>query len=373
MNSGLLWLGKGKPQCAMSQDDCAGVSLSEGLREETGWPVGSGCKPAVIERIDWKASREQVEALSGNLLGGDLPFIEHAVRYLIRQYRRNCHPNTLKSNLADLKCFLRFIKEEGKSRLEEFDRKSLEAFVEYEQDRGMKPASVKHRVTTATAFVRFLAAEGLISPELVGARRIRIKVPESLPRAMNPEDVRKLLSVIDHVRNRAMVLILLRTGMRIGEVLHARVQDIDLKSRKILIYEASKTGIGRVVYFSNDAKEALEAWLKEKDPRGRILFCKRNLKPLSYAGARAMFRRNLKKAGLLDKGYTIHCLRHTYASELLNAGMRLECLQPLLGHTNLEVTRRYARLTDKTREEEYFRAMAVIEKGGVGGRYQCDN
>ena len=63
------------------------------------------------------------------------------------------------------------------------------------------------------------------------------------------------------------------------------------------------------------------------------------------------------------KGYTVHCLRHTFATELLNAGMRLECLQQLLGHSNLEVTRIYARLTDKTREEEYFKAMAIIEKG----------
>ncbi|RPI72145.1 MAG: hypothetical protein EHM38_02480 [Geobacteraceae bacterium] len=67
----------------------------------------------------------------------------------------------------------------------------------------------------------------------------------------------------------------------------------------------------------------------------------------------------------------MHCLRHTFASELLNAGMRLECLQPLLGHSSIEMTRRYARLTDTTRKEEYFRAMAIIEKGGAHGDYRC--
>jgi site-specific recombinase XerD len=86
-----------------------------------------------------------------------------------------------------------------------------------------------------------------------------------------------------------------------------------------------------------------------------------------------MFKKYLRKAGLLHKGYSLHSLRHTYATELLNAGMRLECLQPLLGHTNLEVTRRYARLTDKTREEEYFRAMAVIEKGETCEHYRFDH
>jgi len=69
----------------------------------------------------------------------------------------------------------------------------------------------------------------------------------------------------------------------------------------------------------------------------------------------------------------LHCLRHTFASELLNAGMRLECVQQLLGHSSVEMTRRYARLTDKTREEEYFRAMSVIERGEIDGHYRLDN
>jgi len=62
-------------------------------------------------------------------------------------------------------------------------------------------------------------------------------------------------------------------------------------------------------------------------------------------------------------------LRHTFASEMLNAGLRLEVLQQLLGHSSLEVTRQYARLTDKTREKEYFHAMTIIERGEIHGHY----
>ena len=86
-----------------------------------------------------------------------------------------------------------------------------------------------------------------------------------------------------------------------------------------------------------------------------------------------MFIKHLTKAGLDHKGYTLHALRHTFASELLNAGMRLECLQQLLGHTNIEMTRRYARLTDNTRKKEYFKAMEIIEKEGIGGHYRRDH
>jgi site-specific recombinase XerD len=85
---------------------------------------------------------------------------------------------------------------------------------------------------------------------------------------------------------------------------------------------------------------------------------------------RMRFARHLEKAGLAHKGYSLHCLRHTCATELLNAGMRLECQQQLLGHRSIEMTRRYARLTDNTRREEYFRAMARIEKGEGYGHYR---
>ena len=84
---------------------------------------------------------------------------------------------------------------------------------------------------------------------------------------------------------------------------------------------------------------------------------------MCYSTARTRVMRYVQKAGLIHKGYTVHTLRHTFATELLNAGMRLECLQVLLGHRGIEETRRYARLTDKTREEEYFKAMSKIERG----------
>jgi integrase/recombinase XerD len=140
-----------------------------------------------------------------------------------------------------------------------------------------------------------------------------------------------------------------------------------------MIYEGLKNRRGRVVYFSDDAKNALKSWLNKRNKETQIVFYGYKRKPLSYPAARMVFVRYLKKAGLADKGYTLHCLRHTYASELLNAGMRLECLERLMGHTSLEVTRRYARLTDKTREEEYFKAMSVIERGEINGHYKLDH
>jgi integrase/recombinase XerD len=191
---------------------------------------------------------------------------------------------------------------------------------------------------------------------------------------MDPDDVRRLVSVIDHVRDRAIVLILLRTGIRVGELLNTIVEDVNLKEKRIEIYEAEKTRVGRVVYLSDDALKALDAWLKVRDPHRTYLFYPQGKRhSITYSAVRAIFVKYLERTGLSHKGYTIHCLRHTCATDLLNAGMRLECVQQLLGHSTIEMTRRYARLTDRTREEEYFRAMAIIERGENNGDYQLDS
>ena len=171
-------------------------------------------------------------------------------------------------------------------------------------------------------FLRYLIEQDVIRSEVL-AKRMIIKVPDPLPRAIDPDDVKRLTSVIDHVRDRAMILVLLRTGMRVGELLNTLVEDMNLKERKIEIYEAQKNRVGRVVYLSDDALDALKAWFDKRDSHKVFVFYGQGRHRITYPGVRVMFKKNLDKAGLSHKGYTLHCLRHTCASELLNAGMRL--------------------------------------------------
>ncbi len=127
-----------------------------------------------------------------------------------------------------------------------------------------------------------------------------------------------------------------------------------------------------MVYYSKDAQQALLAWLGVRDPKKAQLFYGRGHQSLCYEAARSKFNTYLQKVGLQYRGYTLHCLRHTFATDLLNARMPLECLRVLLGHGSLEITRRYARLTDKTREDEYFNAMERILKGEPDADNQND-
>jgi len=298
----------------------------------------------------------------------ELPAKDHLEHYMRHKWRLNHKPRTLASSFTSVVVFLDFCGKSGKRELGEMERADLEAFIEHEQDRGMHISTVRTRLACIIAFLHFLMEQDIVPGSLL-KRGIKLKLPDVLPRAMNPADVRKLLCVIEDIRDRALFLLLLRTGMRIGEALGLRLNDLDIKDRKVHLFEGEKNSMGRVVYLSDDALFAIKLWLRRRDKSKEFVFYSRSNGHLCYSTGRGLFVKYLKKAGLDQKGYTVHCLRHTFASELLNAGMRLECLQQLLGHQDIEVTRRYARLTDTTREEEYFRAMAVIEKGGINGEY----
>jgi len=298
----------------------------------------------------------------------ELPAKEHFERYMRHKWRLNHKPRTLASSFTSVMLFLSFCGKSGKSEIEKLERVDLEGFVEHEQDRGLRISTVRTRLACIIAFLHYLMEQDVIAGSLL-KRGIKLKLPETLPRAINPAPLKKLLSAIEDTRDRALFLLLLRTGMRIGEALGLKLNDLDIKDRKVHLFMGEKNSMGRVVYLSDDALFAMKLWLRRREKNKEFIFYGQSGGHLCYSTGRGLFVKYLKKAGLDQKGYTVHCLRHTFASELLNAGMRLECLQQLLGHQDIEVTRRYARLTDTTREQEYFRAMAVIERGGIHGDY----
>ena len=110
----------------------------------------------------------------------------------------------------------------------------------------MRISTVRTRLACIIAFLHYLMEQEIISGSVL-KRRIKLKLPETLPRAINSADVRKLLSVIDDARDRALILLLLRTGIRIGEALGLTLNDLDLKGRKVHLYQGEKNSMGRVV------------------------------------------------------------------------------------------------------------------------------
>jgi len=328
-------------------------------------PVGPAAKSSVRQQV--------LDRIIDKIREQDLLAKDYVEQYLRYKYRRNCKANTLKIAATSLVQFLSFFASKGNIVLEQLSREDIEAFVEDMQDRSLKPTTICIRLRNVYGFLRFLILEYTVLSWELMERKIKLQLPDRLPRAIDAQHIEQLLAVIDKPRDRALILLLLRTGMRIGELLNCKVHDVDLAEQKVLIYQSDKTCVGRAVYYSDDAHQALLGWLRVRDPLKQQLFYGWGANPLSYEAARSIFQKCLQKSGLQHNGYTLHCLRHTFATDLLNAKMPLECLRVLLGHSNLEITRRYARLSDKTREEEYFRAMQRILKGESNENDQCDS
>jgi len=316
------------------------------------------------------ARRRSLDQLVSRFEQSGLPGSDHAIAYLREKYTRNLAPATIKQAGSVVYYFLAFL-QENKTEIGNLSRQDIAAYVEKDQDLGLKITAVKTKLRALYTFLRFLVDREILPPDILH-KKIQIQLPQLLPRAIPAEDIEALLAVIEKVRDRVLILLLLRTGMRIGELLNVRITDIIIPERKILIYQGEKNYEGRVVYFSEDAQGSLQQWLQARDSEKEILFYGRDGKQLSYGGAWMITRKLLLRAGLGEKGYSLHSLRHTFATDMLNAGLRLEVLQQLLGHRSIEITRRYARMSDTTRETEYFKAMATIEQGARHEPYRVN-
>lgn len=318
-----------------------------------------------------KLSSPAIEKVLHQIHAGGLCGQVQLEAYLRSQFRRNCRPNTIRSSAASILLFLEYLKARDCGNLSAISREHIGGFVEAEQERGMAARTVHIRLRRVYSFLRFLLDQEVVGADLL-KHKLKIKLPDSLPRAIDAEDVKQMLSVIKKPRDKALILTLLRTGMRIGELLETKVFDLNLDEKNIRIFEAPKNRVGRMVYLSADAARALKRWLKLRKCESDFVFCGQRGGPLCYETARAIFNKCLEQAGLTHKDYTLHSLRHTYATELLNAGMPLQCLQELLGHKSIEMTRRYARLSDNTRRQAYYKAMAIIEQGESNEYYRLD-
>ena len=305
--------------------------------------------------------RLTLDRCSARITDSGLAGADVAVEYLWHKYSKNHAMNTIREAGYTVWSLLVFLHETSTS-IFKITRRDISRFVGHLQDRGLKIGSVRCRLRSVYAFINFLVEQEILSPTILH-KKIRLQKPEVLPRAIPAEDIELLLSAINTVRDRALILLLLRTGMRIGELLKVKVNDIIVPERKILLYLGEKNYLGRVVYFSEDAENALLEWLHARDEQQEYLFYSPTRETLGYVAAWMVMKKILERAGLSGKGYSLHSLRHTFATDMLNAGLRLEVLQQLLGHKTIEITMRYAKISDMTRKDEYYKAMTVIEQG----------
>jgi len=177
---------------------------------------------------------------------------------------------------------------------------------------------------------------------------------------LSQDETKRFFSRIHDKRDRALFDVIYKYGLRRGEVPLIQLRDVDLDRGRIYIRRL-KNGVSGEKPLFRDTRRLLRAYLEERQDTGSALFTGRQGN-LSGEWIRKLFEQYARKAKL--EGYSVHSLRHSIATHLLDAGQNVEAVQDHLGHVNIANTMIYARITDRRRSEmfeELERAPAVVK------------
>ena len=237
--------------------------------------------------------------------------------------------------------------------------KDLDAFVNIQINKGYKPRTVNRRLAAVTSFYAFLHTEGrqVVCPVL--PKRHYLQEPQRLPRPVNESELRKFFGAIHDPRDNAMFSLMLRCGLRIGEVSELKLQDLYLGQSPAHMIIRGKGSRERTVYLSPEAERDLKIWLAARfNPRCQHVFVSYQHKKLSTTSISIRINRIREISGV---DLTAHRLRHTFADRLLSAGMPITSIQKLMGHRFLETTQNYAVVNDKQVEADFYAASEKLD------------
>jgi integrase/recombinase XerD len=236
---------------------------------------------------------------------------------------------------------------------------------------GLAPGTIVTYRHGLQGFFTFLRDQGVLAQSPMQLPRHQILVPARLPCPMAEAEVVAFFRVIDALEDRTMFLLMLRCGLRVSEVSGVRWSAIDLGQGTLRV-DNSKGQVDRVVYLAPDVATALRQWQRLQTATASYVFPSRMARkgglPLGARQIRNRMTRYLKLAAI-TKTYSPHSLRHTFATQLLNAGASLEVVKELMGHRSLQMTLRYIQLYDRTKRAQYDHAMAqVAQRQGLERR-----
>lgn len=286
------------------------------------------------------------------------------VNYRRHLKRRNYTEHTVKGYMNKLKHFVLWIDVP----IESVHHKKMTQYIDHLMDQGLQPKSINSHLDSIRGFYNYLKEEEEISIVNPVKRGYALRLSRPLPKHLKDEEVKDLFDMITNPRDHAMFKVMLRCGLRVEEAAHLTLPAIDLKRRRIYVLNG-KGQKDRVVYISNDACHALEIYLKLR-PSGkakRVFLVEKGPckgKPISVRGIQKRMEYYAKKSGVR---VSCHYLRHTMATQLLNAQAKLVTIQDLLGHTRIKTTQRYAKLYNFEVARDYFKAMEVVmQRSGQG-------
>jgi len=249
--------------------------------------------------------------------------------------------------------------------IEQVTSRTISQYIDVLMGNRRKPKTINCHLQRIREFYHYLIQEEALSIPNPVKKGYSLRTGRPLPKHLPQEQVDLLLSMLKTPRDRAMFLLMLRCGLRVSEVAGLSLSDIDLPRQRLFIREA-KWGKDRVVYVSGDATGALLDYLKVRPPcrtdTDKLFLNQKGPcqgEPLSIRGIQKRMEYYANKTGL---PVCCHHLRHTMATQMLNADAELVTIQDLLGHSWITTTQRYCRVSNRKVEKDYYKAMEVVMK-----------
>jgi site-specific recombinase XerD len=269
---------------------------------------------------------------------------------------RHYSPHTVLNYELDLRLFFGAAGKEP----DEVTWRDVDRFIVQQHERGLAATTINRRLNAVRSFYEFLMPErdgDLITP-IKPSHFLRQGRP--LPKKLTGEEVRHLFAQITNRMDRALFLLMLRCGLRVSEVAALKLTDLDWEEKAVLVRQG-KGRKDRRVYLSPDAAAGLSECrgLRPETVTGDRFFWnqKRPRQLLSVKAIQKKMERYARAAGVKA---SCHSLRHTFASNLLEAGAEVVSIREFLGHANIASSERYAKLSNLKVKQVYLQAIAKV-------------
>jgi len=275
---------------------------------------------------------------------------------------QNYSPKTLRAYGDDLRQFLGWVAQQRVDwdHPRRFGRVDIEGFMSYLAGQRMTGVTRVRKLAALRKFFTFLTENRLIAGNpavtVKGARR-----EEKEPGILYKEQYKALLyEASDHVRDYAIIMTFLQTGIRLSELVNLRVDDVDLEHR-ILTVRQGKGKKDRQIPLVDEAVKALRNYLRYRNTElildDDIFFLAKNGTSLNVSSVKYLVAKYVKKAGIRKK-VSVHTLRHTFGAHKADKQMGIATLQELMGHKKKETTLKYIHLA-KTNLRQAMVATAL--------------
>jgi len=271
--------------------------------------------------------------------------------------RRNLSPHTIKNYLNSLRQFVLCL---GVP-IEHVTHKEVSAYIDCLMAKGLKPETINSQLNRIRQFYRYLQDQEQLRLVNPVKSSHRLRVPKPLPKHLQDGQTKAFLDVPKRPRDQAMFLLMLRCGLRVEEVANLTLDVIEFKRRRIWVQDG-KWGKDRMVYVSNDAMKAIIEYLRirPESETPKVFLVEKGTyrgQPISIRGIQKRMEYYAKKSGLK---VSCHQMRHTMATQMLNAGAELVTIQDLLGHSSIRTTERYSKVSNLKVQQDYHKAMEVV-------------